>query len=112
MTKSERMVKMLGLIYERPGELGAKQLAELCDVSERGVYRVVKTWLSVGVYIRFNGGGYNIVDIPLQWRGILKQRRLVNAVIDLLALGIEASKDRELKEQGKKVLKSLGVVQA
>jgi len=112
MTKSQRMVKMLGLIYERPGEFGAKQLAKLCDVSERGVYRDVKTWRGVGVYLRFNGGGYNIVDIPLQWSSILKQRRLVNAVVDLLTLGIEASKDKELKEQGKKVLKSLGVVQA
>jgi hypothetical protein len=60
------------------------------------------------VYIRFNGGGYNIVDMHVQWYSILKQKRLVKAVIDLLTLGIEASGDVELKEQGEKVLKFLG----
>jgi len=108
MTKSQRMVKMLDLIYEKPGEFGVKQLAKLCDVSERGVYRDVKTWRGVGVYIRFNGGGYSVVDMHEQWGHILKQRRLVKAVIDLLTSGIEASKDKKLKEQGKEVLKFLG----
>jgi len=102
MPKSEKMIKMLDLICESPGELGAPELSKLCDVSERGIYRYVSTWHRAGVYIRFNGGGYRVIN--MQWHYIFEQKKLVGAVEELIARGMSRCQDKKLIKQGERAL--------
>lgn len=116
MTKSERMIKVLGLIYENPGEFDALALARRCDVSERGIFRDIRTLRGVGVHIKYKHkdgehsehSGYRIEDVPTYLRRSLKRALLIEAVIELVTLGIDASEDLGLKEKGSTVLKLLG----
>ena len=59
MTKSEKIFDMLALIKEYPN-LNAKDLSQLCDVSERGIYRYLKTLSNAGIPIRYKDGGYSL----------------------------------------------------
>jgi len=60
MTKSEKLFQMVEFIREDP-RLTAADLARLCDVSERGVYRYLYTLSKAGFSIRFQNGGYKLL---------------------------------------------------
>ena len=102
MTKSEKMIHMLDLICESPGELIAKDLAKLFDVSERGIYRYLRTWRQSGVYIKCTGGGYRVMD--MQWHYIFEQKKLSSAVSELITLGMRLCYDEKLLERGETAL--------
>ena len=106
MVKSEKMVRMLDFICERPGELKARDLAELCDVSERGIYRYLVTLKNAGISVVFNGGGYRAVS--MQWYYILAQKKLTDAVAELVKRGLERCEDEALQVRGKRALAILG----
>ncbi len=59
MAKSEKLFEILNLISESP-DLTPKDLALLCDVSERAIYRYMNTLSKVGFSIRFQNGGYKL----------------------------------------------------
>ena len=103
MTKSEKMIQMLDLICEKPGELSAKDLAKLCDVSERGIYRYLYTYKQAGVSIKFNGGGYRVVN--MHWHYFFEQKKLANAVAELITRGLKQCKNAKLIKQGEEALK-------
>lgn len=105
MTKSAKMIKMLEFLCERPGELSAKDLAELCSVSERGIYRYLSTWQEAGVSIRLNGKGYRVVN--MQWPYIFEQKKLANAVAELITRGLKQCKNKKLIKQGETALELL-----
>lgn len=90
MAKSEKMVLMLDLICESPGELTAPFLAKTLDVSERAIYRYLSTWQRAGVYIRRNGrreGGYRVMN--MQWYYVFKQKEIAKAVEELITRGLK-----------------------
>lgn len=105
MSKSERMVQMLDLICEQPGELRVPALAKLCDVSERGIYRYLTTWQNVGVHIKLNGDGYVVVDT--HWPRIFEQKKLASAVRELITRGMKRCKNEKLLKQGAMALELL-----
>lgn len=106
MVKSEKMIQMLGFICEKPGELSAKDLAKLCSVSERGVYRYLHTHQQAGVNIKFNGGGYRVVH--MHWHYFFEQKKLANAVAELITRGLKQCKNAKLIKQGEAALKLMG----
>lgn len=106
MVKSEKMVRMLDLICERPGELKAGDLSKLCDVSERGVYRYLATLKRSGISVVFNSGGYRVVS--MQWYYILAQKKLTAAIAELVKRGLERCEDKALQVKGKRALAILG----
>jgi peptide/nickel transport system substrate-binding protein len=57
MPKSEKLFEFLRLITEYPN-LRAADLAQLCDVSERGIYRYINTLERAGIPVRLIDGGY------------------------------------------------------
>jgi hypothetical protein len=57
MPKSEKLFEFLRLIKEYPN-LRAVDLAKLCDVSERGIYRYINTLERAGIPVRLIDGGY------------------------------------------------------
>lgn len=59
MAKSEKLFEILEHINGNPN-LTPKDLAELCDVSERAIYRYLNTLTEVGISIHFQDGGYKI----------------------------------------------------
>ncbi len=61
MTKSEKLFEMLRFIREYPN-LNVKDLAQLCDVSERGIYRYINTLSRAGIPVRLQDGGYRLSE--------------------------------------------------
>lgn len=106
MVKSEKMVRMLDFICERPGELKAGDLARLCDISERGIYRYLTTLKRAGISVIFNSGGYRVVS--MQWYYILAQKKLTDAVAALVKRGLVRCEDEVLQAHGKRALAILG----
>lgn len=106
MVKSEKMVRMLDLICERPGELKAGDLARLCDVSERGIYRYLVTLKNAGISVVFNGGGYRAVS--MQWHYIFVQKKLTDAIAELVKRGLVRCENEALQVKGKRALAILG----
>lgn len=107
MPKSEKMIKMLDLICESPGELDALALATLCDVSERGIYRYMSTLRRAGINISFNfdGNGYRVIN--MQWHYIFEQKKLAGAVKELITRGMRRCQNEELLKQGERALELL-----
>jgi predicted DNA-binding transcriptional regulator YafY len=61
MAKTEKVFDMLRLIKEYPN-LTAQDLARLCGVSERGIYRYLNTLSRAGISVRFKDGGYKFQE--------------------------------------------------
>ncbi len=99
MTKSERLFEMLQFIKEYPN-LTAKDLARLCNVSERGVYRYLNTLSNADITVRFQDGGYKLQE---DYGDILNQADpdRLEALKHLLSLGIENCEDDTIMEYGR-----------
>ena len=102
MTKSEKLFEMLKYIREYPN-LTASDLALLCNVSERGVYRYLKTLSRAGISIRFDGHGYRLTKDMFD---LLKDADIESlmAAKSLLALGLKNSNDDKLSKHGKNLI--------
>lgn len=103
MPKSEKLFDMLELIKEYPG-LNAGDLARLCDVSERGIYRYLKTLSRVGFSIRFQNGGYKLQE---DYSDILEESdpEGLEALKALLTIGVRHCEDDGLLEYGRDFMK-------
>ncbi len=102
MVKSEKMIQMLDFICEKPGELNTKDLAKLCDVSERGIYRYLHTYRKAGIYIMFDGEGYRVVN--MRWHYLFVQKKLTKAVAELITRGMKRCQNEALLKQGEAAL--------
>lgn len=105
MTKSEKLFEMLQYIREYP-YLTAQDLARLCDVSERGVYRYIKTLSKAGYSIRYKDGGYRLLegDVNLLNRASIDT---LKAVRELLPISLEYCDSEELRRHGKEFMELL-----
>ena len=103
MTKSEKLFEMLQYIREYP-YLSARDLALLCDVSERGIYRYIDTLTSSGFPVRLRDGGYRL---PEDNPDLLEKLNVENlrSVRELLSIGMTNCGDEELFKQGGELLK-------
>ena len=99
MAKSERLFEMLQYIREYP-DLTAQDLARLCKVSERGVYRYLNTLSRVGIPVYCQNGGYRLPDDSLD---LLKRIDLdsLRAVMKLLSIGMNNCDDDALLQPGR-----------
>ncbi len=102
MTKSEKLFGMLELIREYPN-LNARDLARLCDVSERGVYRYINTLSKADISIRFQNGGYRLQDGHSEIFSKSDPDRL-EALRDLLSLGMQNCQDDRTLSYGKEFI--------
>ena len=102
MTKSEKLFEMLQLIKEYPG-LTARDLARLCNVSERGVYRYINTLSNADISIRFQNGGYRMQE---DYSDILRKSDTegLDALRELVSLGMRNCEDRQLLNHGKEFM--------
>ena len=102
MTKSEKLFEMLQLIKEYPG-LTAKDLARLCSVSERGVYRYINTLSNADISIRFQDGGYRLQE---DYSNILRKSNTegLDALRELVSLGMQNCEDRQLLGHGREFM--------
>ena len=103
MAKSEKLFEVLNLIAECR-DLTPKDLARLCNVSERAIYRYINTLSKVGASIQFQNGGYKLQgyygDILRRFDTAgLKALRL------LLSTGMGAYKDERILEYGRNFMK-------
>ncbi len=106
MVKAERMVRMLGYIYEQPGELAVRDLAKICSISERAIFRDLHTLHLAGVRIKLNGRGYRVMNME-SWRDVFEQKNIADAVVELITRGLKQCKDDKLIKQGEAALKLL-----
>jgi len=103
MPKSEKLFEILNFIGECP-DLTPKDLARLCNVSERAVYRYINTLSKVGISIQFRDGGYklqgNYGDIfrKLNPEGLEALKLLVSA-------GMRTYEDERILAYGKNFIK-------
>jgi len=67
MAKTERIFDMLQIIRENPGMYNARDLAKLCDVSERGIFRYKVSLAKAGVIVR-SGYERKLFSIGLEYR--------------------------------------------
>lgn len=67
MAKTERIFDMLQLVHEHPGIYNAKELAELCGVSERGIYRYKNSLANAGIVIR-SGYQRKLFSVSLEYQ--------------------------------------------
>jgi len=102
MTKSEKLFGMLELIREYPN-LTAGDLARLCDVSERGIYRYINTLAKADISIRFQNGGYRLQD---DYSDIFRKSdpEKLAALRDLLSLGMQSCQDERILDFGKEFM--------
>jgi len=108
MPKSEKLFDMLQLVREYPN-LNARDLARLCDVSERGIYRYLNTLSRAGIAIRFQNGGYKLQqDDYTQIFGKAEPEDL-ETLGTLLSEGMRACEDDDLVERGKKLMELMGM---
>jgi ABC-type transport system substrate-binding protein len=99
MAKSERLFEMLRYIKEYP-HLTVEDLARLCRVSERGIYRYLNTLSRAGIPVRFQQGGYRVPEDEVD---LLKAVDLesLRAIRSLLSIGIRNCDDEELLRYGR-----------
>ncbi|MFC1715723.1 ABC transporter substrate-binding protein [Candidatus Poribacteria bacterium] len=102
MTKSEKLFEMLELIKEYPN-LNARDLARLCDVSERGVYRYINTLSKADISVRLQDGGYRLQD---DYSDIFRKSDpdKLEALRDLLSLGIQNCQNDRTLEYGREFM--------
>ncbi len=107
MTKTEKIFNMIKLIKEYP-DLTVKDLARLCYISERGIYRYLHTLSEAGILVRCQNGGYSLQEDHI---GILDDifretsTETSDAVRLLLSLGMQICEDDGIVERGKTVMK-------
>ncbi|MFC1715882.1 ABC transporter substrate-binding protein [Candidatus Poribacteria bacterium] len=99
MAKSERLFEMLQYIREYP-DLTVQDLSRLCNVSERGIYRYINTLSRAGFPVRLQNGGYRVPEDRLDLLEKVDVRNL-EAVKDLLSIGMKHSTDDQLIKHGK-----------
>lgn len=97
MAKSEKLFEMLQYIREFP-YLTSRDLARLCDVSVRGVYRYLNTLSRAGIHVHFQEDGYKL---PEEGINLLKRLDLedLEALKNILTIGMGNIKDAELIKQ-------------
>ena len=106
MPKSEKLFDMLQLIKEYPN-LNAEDLARLCDVSERGIYRYLNTLSNAGIPVRFRNGGYRLQE---DYADILADvfsktdPKTLDALRVLLSLGMRNCEDDGILERGRDLM--------
>jgi len=98
VAKSERLFEMLEYIKEYP-YLNAQDLARLCNVSERGIYRYLNTLSRAGISVRFQEDGYKLLDSELDFLKKVDVESL-RGVRELLSIGMENCDDDELLQYG------------
>jgi len=102
LAKSEKLFEILNLISESP-DLTPKDLARLCDVSERAIYRYMNTLSKVGFSINFRNGGYKLQGA---YDNIFSKAdpEGLNALKLLISAGMRAYGDDRIQEYGKKFM--------
>ena len=107
MPKTEKIFDMLRFVKEYPN-LTARDLSQLCNVSERGIYRYLNTLSRAGIPIRFQNGGYRLED---DYTDVFEDL-FINAdpgtlehIISLLSLGMQSSQDDVAVKHGKEFIK-------
>jgi len=103
MAKSEKVFEVLKFIRECPN-LTPKDLARLCEVSERAIYRYLNTLSKVGISISFQDGGYKLQGDYASILGGADPRGL-EALRLLLTAGMRTYQDPRILEYGKEFLK-------
>ncbi len=103
MAKSERLFEMLQYIREYP-DLTVQDLSRLCNVSERGIYRYINTLSRAGFPVRLQNGKYKVPEDKLDLLEKVDVRDL-EAVKDLLSIGMKHSGDDQLIRHGKDFIK-------
>jgi peptide/nickel transport system substrate-binding protein len=93
---------MLQLVREYPN-LNPRDLARLCGISERGVYRYLNTLTKVGFSIRFENGGYKLQG---GYNDILARAdpRDLEALRILLSEGMRSCEDQQIVERGRRFM--------
>jgi peptide/nickel transport system substrate-binding protein len=90
---------MLRYIREYP-HLTAQDLARLCNVSERGIYRYLNTLSRAGIPVRFQKGGYRLLEDEFEALEKVDFEGL-KAVRTLLSIGMRNCDDDQLLRHGK-----------
>ncbi len=103
MTKTEKIFDMLRFIREYP-DLNVRDLAQLCDVSERGIYRYINTLSRTGFPVRLQDGGYKLSEDRFDLMEKADARSL-EAMRDLLSIGMKHCADDQLVRRGKDLIK-------
>ncbi len=103
MPKSEKLFEVLSFIGECP-DLTPKDLARLCNVSERAIYRYINTLSKVGMSIQFQNGGYKLQG---HYGDILRKidPEGLEALKLLLSAGMETYKDKRILRYGRDFMK-------
>jgi len=102
MAKSEKLFEILNLISESP-DLTPKDLALLCDVSERAIYRYMNTLSKVGFSIRFQNGGYKLQGAYDNLFSKAEPESL-KALKLLISAGMRSYGDDKILEYGRKFI--------
>ncbi len=107
MTKSEKLFEMLELVREY-SNLNVTDLARLCDVSERGIYRYLNTLSRAGFLIRFQNGGYKLQE---DYSDILRKAdpEDLEALKVLLSEGMRVCEDAQIVERGRRLMELVGL---
>jgi len=102
VAKSERLFEMLQYIKEYP-HLTVQDLARLCKVSERGIYRYLNTLSRAGISVQFQDGGYKLSEEGFDF---LKRADTddLRALRTLLSIGMQNCDDDEFLKGGKKLI--------
>jgi len=105
MPKSEKLFEVLSFIGEC-SDLTPKDLARLCNVSERAIYRYINTLSKVGMSIQFQNGGYKLQG---HYGDILRKvdPEGLEALKLLLSAGMETYKDERILKYGRDFLKMI-----
>jgi len=103
MAKSEKLFEILELI-KKDSNLKPKVLAQLCNISERAVYRYLNTLSKIGISVDFQNGGYKLKS---DYIGIFRNVNYdgLEAIKFLLSEGMKTCEDHDLLEQGRDFLK-------
>lgn len=103
MPKSEKLFEVLSFIGEC-SDLTPKDLARLCNVSERAIYRYINTLSKIGMSIQFKNGGYKLQG---NYSDILRKidPEGLESLKLLLSAGMEIYKDERILKYGRDFIK-------
>jgi hypothetical protein len=89
----------------------AADLARLCNVSERGIYRYLGTLSRADISIRFRGGGHAVPkrmsEVAHEIMREIDREEHLQTIGTLLSIGLANSDDDELIQYGKESMKLL-----
>ncbi len=103
MAKSEKLFEVLEIIKKSPN-LSPKELAELCNVSERAIYRYIHTLSKVGILVSYRKGGYKLQGYYGDILNNFKPESL-EAIRKLLISGMRLHSDEKVLQHGREFLK-------